>query len=155
MTGLDVVIEDDAWRQNLPHAEDLAASLFAAACARDASLKGDVALLLTDDEAVAELNRRFRRKTGTTNVLSFPSGEAAPAFIGDIALAYGCCSREAAEQGRALGDHAAHLIVHGLLHLAGYDHQNDNEAREMERLETEILDAIGVCDPYEGEEADR
>jgi len=106
-----------------------------------------MALLLTADAAMADLNRRFRKVEKPTNVLSFPSGEA-EGFLGDIALAIETCAREAGEKGISLSDHAAHLIVHGMLHLIGYDHQTDAEAERMERREAAILEAMGVADPY-------
>src|SRR5690606_35274676 len=100
-------------------------------------------LLLTSDEEIRSLNRDWRGKDRPTNVLSFPmlsrseisslAPEGAPAMLGDIALAYETCAREAAEKGISLQDHAAHLIVHGLLHLAGYDHETSPEdAEKME-----------------------
>lgn len=150
MIGIETIIESEAWLRALPGAEALARRVFEAARAREPKLGGEVALLLTGDAAVRELNRRFRGKDAPTNVLSFPSG-AAPGFLGDIALAFETCAREAAEKRARLSDHAAHLIVHGLLHLVGYDHMSAADARVMERLETDILDAIGVSNPYEDE----
>ncbi|TVQ58265.1 MAG: rRNA maturation RNase YbeY [Rhodobacteraceae bacterium] len=114
----------------------------------------EISLLLTDDAAIADLNRRFRGKDGPTNVLSWPAGEGAappgePSPLGDIALAAETVAREAAERGLALRDHVAHLIVHGALHLLGYDHEEDDDAEAMERLERRALARIGVADPYE------
>lgn len=149
---LETIIEAEAWETALPDAEALAARVFAAARAREPRLSGSAALLLTDDAAVQDLNARFRGKDAPTNVLSFPSDEPAPGFLGDIALGYETCAREAREKGVALADHAAHLIAHGLLHLVGYDHIEDADAEEMERLETEILAGLGVSDPYRLEE---
>jgi len=149
---LETIIEAEAWETALPDAEALAARVFAAARAREPRLSGSAALLLTDDGAVQDLNARFRGKDAPTNVLSFPSDEPAPGFLGDIALGYETCAREAREKGVALADHAAHLIAHGLLHLVGYDHIEDADAEEMERLETEILAGLGVSDPYRLEE---
>ena len=109
---------------------------------------GGVVVLLTDDDSVAELNEQFRHKAGPTNVLSFPAPANPENLLGDIALAYGVCAREAAEQGKSLSDHLSHLTVHGVLHLAGYDHQTDDEAETMEDLERRVLAALGVPDPY-------
>jgi len=92
-------------------------------------------VLLTDDETMADLNQRFRGKAGPTNVLSFPAPANPQGHLGDIALAYGVCAREAAEQGKTLEDHLTHLCVHGVLHLLGYDHETDGEAEAMEALE--------------------
>ena len=116
-------------------------------------------LLFTSDEEVHELNREWRGKDKPTNVLSFPmlereellrlAPDGPPEMLGDLALAYGTCEREAAEKGIALADHAAHLIVHGLLHLAGHDHaDSDEQAEAMEKLEIEALAKLGIADPY-------
>lgn len=117
-------------------------------------------LLFTTDARVHELNREWRGMDKPTNVLSFPmlTGEqfenlepdGPPEMLGDLALAYGTCAREAAEKSIAIEDHTAHLIVHGLLHLAGYDHEtSDEDAEEMEALEVKILARLGVADPYD------
>jgi probable rRNA maturation factor len=111
-----------------------------------------VTILLADDEVVADLNQRFRGKAGPTNVLSFPAPANPLGHMGDIALAYGVCAREAAEQGKALSDHLSHLVVHGLLHLAGYDHQTDDEAQVMEDLERLVLAGLNISDPYRAAE---
>ncbi|MDP4605619.1 MAG: rRNA maturation RNase YbeY [Erythrobacter sp.] len=118
-----------------------------------------VSLLFTSDEEVHILNREWRERDKPTNVLSFPMLERAeleslapdgpPVMLGDIALAFETCAREAAEKGVSLEHHAAHLIVHGLLHLAGHDHvHSDEEAEQMEALETAILAKLGIADPY-------
>jgi probable rRNA maturation factor len=113
----------------------------------------EVAVLLTSDDAVAELNQRFRGKAGPTNVLSFPASANPENHLGDVALAHGVCAREAAEQGKSLEQHLAHLVVHGVLHLLGYDHETDREAGAMEALERSILESLGVPDPYSSERA--
>jgi probable rRNA maturation factor len=116
-------------------------------------------LLFTSDAEVQALNREWRGKDRPTNVLSFPMLERAdllalapdgpPELLGDIALACETCAREAAEKQVALEHHAAHLVVHGLLHLAGHDHETgDAEAAEMEALETKALAIMGIADPY-------
>ncbi|WP_073973687.1 rRNA maturation RNase YbeY [Erythrobacter donghaensis] len=118
-----------------------------------------VSLLFTSDAEVHTLNREWRGRDKPTNVLSFPMlapGELAalapdgpPAMLGDIALAHETCAREAADKGVTLEAHAAHLIVHGLLHLAGHDHvDSDEQAEAMEALETRILAKLGIADPY-------
>ena len=112
-----------------------------------------VAVLLADDDTVADLNQRFRGKAGPTNVLSFPAPANPEGQIGDIALAYGVCAREALEQGKSLKDHLIHLSVHGVLHLLGYDHETDGDAEAMEALERSILETLGVSDPYAAERA--
>jgi phosphate starvation-inducible protein PhoH and related proteins len=105
------------------------------------------AALFTSDEAVKALNSQWRGKDVPTNVLSFPAPDTA-GTLGDIALAYETCAREADEQGKSLKDHATHLLVHGLLHLLGYDHDADDDAAEMEGLEKDILAGLGIADPY-------
>jgi probable rRNA maturation factor len=119
----------------------------------DRQTEGELTVLLCDDEAVAELNQRFRHKQGPTNVLSFPAAVSARPHIGDVALAYGVCAREAEDQGKTLQDHLTHLVAHGVLHLLGYDHMTDAEAEEMEALERRILSGLGAPDPYASETA--
>jgi probable rRNA maturation factor len=142
--GIDIEIEDPAWSAALPGAETVAR--IAAAAALEA--RGGVTLLLTDDDSVADLNERFRGKSGPTNVLSFPAPENPEEHLGDIALAFGVCAREAAEQGKPLAHHLQHLVAHGVLHLLGYDHLIEAEAEEMEALERRILAGLDVPDPY-------
>ena len=108
----------------------------------------DLTILLTDDDTVRDLNDRFRHKDTATNVLSFPAHETATGHLGDIALAYGVCAREAAEQGKPLAAHLQHLVAHGVLHLVGYDHEDEAEAEIMENLERRILSQLGLPDPY-------
>ncbi len=120
----------------------------------------EVSVKFTSDEEVRLLNGQWRAKDKPTNVLSFPMIEpdlidtiadagAGEALLGDIVLARGVCVREAAEKGVEIATHAAHLIVHGTLHLLGYDHETgEEEAEEMEQTEREALAAIGIADPY-------
>ena len=103
-------------------------------------------LLFADDADVHELNRDYRGKDKPTNVLSFPSAD--PDYRGDIAIAYGVTKKEAKAAGKAFADHASHLVVHGVLHLAGYDHERPKDAKAMEPLEVKILKALGIADPY-------
>lgn len=152
MPPIDIVVDDDHWLAALPDAEILAARCFDAALAREPRLGGSLALLLTDDETVRDLNNRFRSRDKATNVLSFPSGESAPGFLGDIAIASGVAAREAAEYRTDIEGYTAHLLVHGMLHLVGHDHEADAEAEIMEALESDILDALGVYNPYAAEE---
>ncbi len=114
----------------------------------------EISLLFTSDDEVRALNAAWRGKDKTTNVLSFPMAESAEEIasaqlLGDIVLAAGVCAREAAEKRVALETHAAHLVVHGTLHLLGYDHEtSDVDADEMERIEREALASLGIADPY-------
>jgi len=103
-------------------------------------------ILLTDDARLKELNAGFRGRDLATNVLSFPSGDED--YIGDIALAFETVVREAAEQGISVTDHTSHLVVHGTLHLMGFDHQTNEDAQTMEQLEVTILKDLGIDNPY-------
>ena len=140
---VDVVGGSELWRGH----EDLLASALAAAAAEE-RVTGAVSLLLGDDAAVAALNKQFRGKNGPTNVLSFPPAKAEDGFLGDIALAAETIVEEAQFQGKRFQDHAAHLVVHGFLHLLGYDHMDPVEAEKMEARERAILISLGIDDPY-------
>jgi len=116
-------------------------------------------IAFTSDAEVHTLNREWRGKDKPTNVLSFPmleredllalAAEGPPELLGDIALALETCQREAADKGISLEDHVTHLLIHGFLHLAGYDHESSNEdAREMEQLEIKALALLAIADPY-------
>ncbi len=145
-----------------PDWEDLAlraAAALAEVAPELANPRLQVSLLFADDAEVHELNREWRGKDKPTNVLSFPmleradllalSADGPPELLGDIALALETCAREAADKGIALADHAVHLIIHGLLHLAGHDHElGSDEARAMELLEIKTLALLGIADPY-------
>ena len=146
---IEIEVEADAWTGALAEAETVVSR---AAQAALGSVGGDVVVLLTDDEAVRDLNARFRDKDTATNVLSFPAPESAAPHLGDVVLAYGVCAAEAEAQGKTLSDHLSHLVVHGVLHLLGRDHEDDAEAEEMEAEEREILAGIGVADPYAAEQ---
>ena len=146
---IEIEVEAEAWTGALPDAE---AVVERAAQAALGTADGDIVVLLTDDAAVRELNGRFRDKDKPTNVLSFPAPENAFPHLGDIVLAYGVCATEAEAQGKTLADHLSHLVVHGVLHLLGRDHEDDAEAEEMEAEEREILAQIGVADPYLAEQ---
>lgn len=152
---IEVEIEDHDWNAALP---DVAARVERAARAAllAAETDGDLVILLADDEAVRDLNARFRGRDQATNVLSFPAGEAAGAqpdvHLGDLALALGVCVREAEAQNKPLAHHLAHLVVHGVLHLLGRDHEADDEAEAMEAEERTILAEMGIPDPYRDED---
>jgi probable rRNA maturation factor len=151
---MDIEIEDEAWTAALPDAPALVRAAAEAALVAEDALDRDVTLLLTNDLAVQALNAQFRGQDKPTNVLSFPAPENLERFLGDVALAYETCAREAAEQGKPLSHHLQHLVAHGVLHLLGYDHMTDAEADEMEGLERRVLGGLGVPDPYAPGEGD-
>jgi probable rRNA maturation factor len=147
---IEVEVEDVAWTSALPNAAPVVERAASAVLNRIApdDPAPTVAVLLSGDDAVADLNQRFRGKAGPTNVLSFPAAPNPEGQIGDIALAFGVCAREASDQGKTLEQHLTHLVAHGVLHLLGYDHETDGEAEAMEALERSILETLGVPDPY-------
>ena len=144
---IEVEAESPDWTQALPDVEALCRRAAEAALS-GASRDGDLVVLLTDDASIAELNGQFRGKSGPTNVLSFPAAETARPHLGDVAVSYGVTAREAAEQGKSLADHLSHLVAHGVLHLVGYDHEDEAEAEAMEALERRVLAGLGAPDPY-------
>lgn len=116
-------------------------------------MRAGLAVLLADDSTLRGLNRQFRGLDKPTNVLAFPAADDHLNFLGDVAIAYETCVAEAAMRGVAPAEHAAHLIVHGVLHLVGYDHQSDIEAEHMEGLESRVLRAMGYADPHADHDA--
>lgn len=154
MIALDIVTEAGDWSR--AGVTGSGASDAAEAALRVASDAPDEAvtatLLLTDDAAMRALNRRWRRKDGATNVLSFPAQmpliPGQTRHLGDLALGYETIVREAEAEGRGVPDHVAHLVVHGVLHLLGRDHEDEDEAEAMERVEIEALALLGISDPY-------
>ena len=108
--------------------------------------KGALTILLSSDRKLHTLNVTFRGKDKPTNVLSFPARD--DLYLGDVAMAYGVTAKEAREQKKPFTDHATHLVVHGVLHLLGYDHETARAAKIMEPLETRILSELGIADPY-------
>lgn len=154
---IDVVTDAVAWRRLLPGAPALlrraaTAALRAAGPDRPAEL----ALVLSDDARQRVLNDRWRGKNKPTNVLAFPGADPAapllprdaPLPLGDVVLAVETVVREAAGQSKPVGDHAAHLVIHGVLHLLGYDHRTARAAARMEALEVALLAELGIADPY-------
>jgi probable rRNA maturation factor len=166
MDLVDTVIEDPRWEAfGLPGLAERAAR--AALAVAGLGLEGfQIVVMGGDDARVATLNADFRGKPKPTNVLSWPSEDRAPDWpgeppvlpspgsaedpesLGDIALAWETCAREAEAQEKPLADHVTHLVVHGILHLLGYDHMGDADAALMEGLEVRILATLGVSDPY-------
>lgn len=118
----------------------------------------ELSLVFTDDQSIREINAQWRRQDKPTNVLSFPAFPVSPGklpgpMLGDIVVARETLERESAELGKSFEDHLTHLLVHGFLHLFGYDHLNDADAQIMEGLETRILASLGLSDPYAGQGA--
>jgi probable rRNA maturation factor len=135
------------WKRSLPGAGRLARRAARATLAAAADGPVQVSLALADDAAVRVLNRDYRGKDKPTNVLSFESGEKP--FLGDVVLALETVLAEAENQGKPAADHLTHLVVHGVLHLLGHDHETPAEAKRMERVELAVLAGLGIPDPYE------
>jgi len=160
---VDTVIEDARWQAvDLEQLSEGAAHATLAHLGLDAD-DWDIAVLGCDDARIAALNEDFRDKPVPTNVLSWPSAERGAkedgempelpesgpdSELGDIAIAYETCAREAEAAGKSMADHVTHLLVHGILHLLGYDHLRDKDATLMETTEVEILGKLGLPDPY-------
>ena len=148
---VDVVVEDPRWA-DLPTLVEPAVAAALAGAGMDPD-DHEVVVMGCDDARIADLNGRFRGKAKPTNVLSFPAAELAagdppPEELGDVALSYDTCAREAVEQGKPFEAHVAHLLVHAVLHLLGHDHAEDDGANLMEGLERTILAGMGLPDPY-------
>jgi probable rRNA maturation factor len=144
VSAIALLVEEPQWRSHRGLQTRL--KLAAEAARRAAKLKGGFSILLADDKTLRRLNREFRGADKSTNVLSFPA--ATPAYGGDIAIAYGVTRRQAKAAGKTFADHAVHLAVHGVLHLAGHDHEAPADAKVMEALEVKILARFGIADPY-------
>lgn len=148
MNAADLIVEDDSWSAIKGKTRLINDALATARHHLSDARPGAIAILLSSDEAIAELNARFRERDGPTNVLSFPALETADNHLGDIALAWGVVSREAQDRGLDIADHLRHLVIHGYFHLQGLDHQHDEEAEHMEDLERRTLADLGIADPY-------
>ncbi|MDX1575532.1 MAG: rRNA maturation RNase YbeY [Kiloniellales bacterium] len=146
------------WRDAEPQAEALARLAAEAVFRHDGTGRGpgrplEASIVLADDALVRDLNRTYRRQDRPTNVLSFANdgrthGVGGPRLLGDVILARETVLREARDQGKSVAEHMSHLIVHGLLHLLGFDHDEARQAEQMEALEVAILAGIGIGDPY-------
>jgi probable rRNA maturation factor len=151
---IDIETEDAAWTAAQADAEALARRAAEAVLAYEHLSDRNLTILLTSDLAVQALNVQFRQQDKPTNVLSFPALPNPEQHLGDVALAYETCAREAVEQKKTLAAHLQHLVAHGVLHLLGYDHMSDAEAQEMEGLERVVLASLGISDPYAAPEGD-
>ncbi len=156
---IDVTVALETWSTAIADVEDVCQRAAAAALAQSirAAAEIEISVLLCDDDTVSRLNSEYRGRAEPTNVLSFPIGGAdlgpEPHLLGDVSIAFETVATEAASSHLAIVDHLTHLVVHGVFHLLGYDHQSTRDAEEMEALEIEILDRLGVADPYAEEHA--
>jgi probable rRNA maturation factor len=158
---VDIGVPCAAWNEALPAATTVCTGAVRAALSGAGRQEDvvEVSVVLADDAFLRRLNRDYRGRDETTNVLSFPAADDAiealtgPLLLGDIVLAYETVSGEAAARGLALADHLSHLVVHGALHLLGYDHESLAEASAMEGLERRVLAGLGIADPYGAEPA--
>src|SRR5690348_6979470 len=157
--AIDLAEPCGLWREALSDVETLCSTAARAALAGAATpmpRPSELSIVLGDDALLRMLNQRWRGKDEPTNVLSFPAQDrdvpsGAPLLLGDVVLAFERVSSEAAAQEKALADHLRHLVVHGVLHLLGFDHEVPAEAERMEALETAVLAGLGVPDPYRAE----
>lgn len=153
LPAVDLVVEADGWDM-VGEIRPAVCRAVTAACVAAGHVPAEgseVGVLLTDDARMRELNLRWRGIDRPTNVLSFPAGPAGgsvPLLVGDIVLAYETLEREAREAEKPLAHHFAHLVVHGFLHLLGYDHETAREAEVMESLERRALSGLAIDDPY-------
>lgn len=150
---------DIGWAALAARAAETALSLTAHACLAGGDFATEISVRFSDDAEVRQLNAAYRQKDKPTNVLSFPmvqpdlldalsNGDDGEALLGDIVLAYETVAAEAADKQVGIEAHASHLIVHGTLHLLGYDHENDDAAEHMEAIERDAMARLGLSDPY-------
>ena len=146
--SIDIQVQSPLWEAQ-PLAAQIVRDAIAAAAAKVAQTSGEVSVVLTDDAAIGKLNRDWRGIDKPTNVLSFPAAKSGNTkLLGDIVIAYETLARECADEGMMFMHLLAHLTVHGFLHLIGYDHLNDTDADAMEALESKIMLAMKMPDPY-------
>jgi probable rRNA maturation factor len=146
---IDVLVDSALWKEPAK-ARSIVRRAVAAAASAQSTTPTELAIVLTDDSAIRQLNRLWRGIDSATNVLSFPTKQTAdePPHIGDVVLAYETIAREARAEGKPFPHHLAHLAVHGFLHLIGYDHEADTDAKAMEQAERDILRRLHIPDPY-------
>ena len=150
--AIDISAESEGWTK-IPDLEAIVRRAAEAAMLDNEAPPSEISVVLSDDEHIRELNKHHRGMDKPTNVLSFPPARmktpaGTPRFLGDVVLALETVEREAAEETKPIENHIAHLIVHGVLHLLGYDHEDDEEAEIMEARERQILAKLGIPDPY-------
>jgi probable rRNA maturation factor len=159
--AIDLAQRSPLWRSRLPDVARRCTAAARAALAADRTAfdgPAELSIVLADDALLRGLNKEWRGVDKPTNVLAFPALAAAaatgaPQLLGDVVLAFETVAGEAVEQDKPLGDHLAHLVVHGVLHLLGFDHQAAADARRMEALEVAVLRRLGIADPYRVREA--
>ena len=151
--AVDVMRHSEAWENSSVSDESIvrAAQAAFAEVRPEISQACEVVVVLTDDAEMQDLNRTWRRKDKPTNVLSFPANEVPgdTAALGDIVIAYETVRAEAIETHIPLSNHVSHLVVHGILHVLGFDHLEEQQAEEMEDLERKVLAGLGIADPYQ------
>ena len=165
--SIEVTIEAAAWREIVTDVEAFCRKVAAVPLdqlPKEMRRRAELSIVLADDRMVQELNARYRGMNRPTNVLSFPvmTGPAmaseetlagdGPLLLGDVVIALETTLAEARQEDLPVADHLAHLVVHGVLHLLGHDHEHDDDAASMERLETDLLGRLGIADPYAGSE---
>ncbi|MBY0532542.1 MAG: rRNA maturation RNase YbeY [Xanthobacteraceae bacterium] len=150
--AIDISAESEGWSK-IPNLEAHVRRAAEAAMLDNDAPPSEISVVLSDDEHIRELNKHHRGIDKPTNVLSFPAVRmktpaGAPRILGDVVLAFETVEREAKEEAKSIENHLAHLVVHGVLHLLGYDHEDDDEAETMEARERQILARLGIPDPY-------
>lgn len=150
--AIDISAESEGWAR-ISGVEACVRRAAEAAMLNGEAPPSEISVVLSDDEHMRELNKHHRNMDKPTNVLSFPPARmkppaGSPRFLGDIVLALETVEREAREEAKPLENHISHLVVHGVLHLLGYDHEDEEEAEMMENREREILEGLGIPDPY-------
>jgi probable rRNA maturation factor len=145
--NITVICADPRWRKSFAAIHEDVQQAVGLALAHEGCGDATLNILFADNARVQELNHQFRGKDMPTNVLSFPSGEEG--FLGDIALAYGVVRDEKTAQSKTWRAHTLHMVLHGVLHLLGFDHEDDDDAEEMEALEIALLAQLNIANPYE------
>ncbi|MCC7305167.1 MAG: rRNA maturation RNase YbeY [Alphaproteobacteria bacterium] len=146
---VDIAVPCDAWPPLAPLIEKAAfRTLQDSGYFKKNKNPVELSVVLTDNDEIRILNKKYRGKDKPTNVLSFPQDD--PALLGDVVLAYKTILEESQQQGKSFENHALHMVIHGILHLIGHDHENDRDAETMESLEISILESFGVENPYTG-----
>jgi len=147
VSHIDIIVSDSRWRVSYPRLRSDVAQAVSLVLKRKKLPRASLTLLFTDEVQQRALNHQYRGKNKSTNVLSFPSGEKE--FLGDISLAYETVKAEKLAQEKSWRAHTLHLVVHGVLHLLGYDHEEESDADKMESLEIQLLNELGLANPYQ------